>query len=83
MPAALFGRATIDVVVPPVFTVVVVSRALWFTKAAGVWEDDDEGATMEHHVHTNHGSVSVVVHGGHDKPVIVTYPNIALNFALM
>ncbi|KAL5228550.1 hypothetical protein ABZP36_016815 [Zizania latifolia] len=48
VPAALFGRPTLDVVVPPVFAAAVVSTALWFTKAVGVWEDDDdsEGATM-------------------------------------
>ncbi|XP_040376201.1 uncharacterized protein LOC121053432 [Oryza brachyantha] len=41
VPAALFGRVTLDVVVPLVFAGAVVSTALWFTKAVGVWEDDD------------------------------------------
>ncbi|EAY72562.1 hypothetical protein OsI_00428 [Oryza sativa Indica Group] len=42
VPAALFGRVTLDVLVPPVFAAAVVSAALWFTKAVGVWEDDDD-----------------------------------------
>uniref|UniRef100_A0A0E0MRF0 Uncharacterized protein n=2 Tax=Oryza TaxID=4527 RepID=A0A0E0MRF0_ORYRU len=42
VPAALFGRVTLDVLVPPVFAAAVVSTALWFTKAVGVWEDDDD-----------------------------------------
>ncbi|KAG8046069.1 hypothetical protein GUJ93_ZPchr0008g12018 [Zizania palustris] len=54
VPAALFGRATLDVAVPLVFASAVVSSALWFTEAVGVWEeeedaddaDDGEGATM-------------------------------------
>uniref|UniRef100_A0A0D9WRA2 Uncharacterized protein n=1 Tax=Leersia perrieri TaxID=77586 RepID=A0A0D9WRA2_9ORYZ len=33
----------------------------------------------EHHIQTNHGSVSVAVYGDHDKPALVTYPDIALN----
>ncbi|EEC72770.1 hypothetical protein OsI_06423 [Oryza sativa Indica Group] len=33
----------------------------------------------EHHIHTNHGPVSVAVYGDHDKPALVTYPDIALN----
>uniref|UniRef100_M8BHW1 Pollen-specific protein SF21 n=1 Tax=Aegilops tauschii TaxID=37682 RepID=M8BHW1_AEGTA len=33
----------------------------------------------EHHIQTNHGSVSVAVYGDHDKPALVTYPDVALN----
>ncbi|KAG0514786.1 hypothetical protein BDA96_10G223300 [Sorghum bicolor] len=33
----------------------------------------------EHHIQTNHGSVSVAIHGDHDKPALITYPDIALN----
>ncbi|OAY83960.1 pollen-specific protein SF21-like [Ananas comosus] len=33
----------------------------------------------EHHIHTNHGSVSVAVYGDIDKPALVTYPDVALN----
>ncbi|CAL5059369.1 unnamed protein product [Urochloa decumbens] len=33
----------------------------------------------EHHIQTNHGPVSVAVYGDHDKPALVTYPDIALN----
>ncbi|KAG8053435.1 hypothetical protein GUJ93_ZPchr0001g32881 [Zizania palustris] len=53
VPAALFGRATLDVVVPPVFAAAVVSSALWFTKAVGVWEDDDD----DHHDHDEEASM--------------------------
>ncbi|XP_066317184.1 uncharacterized protein [Miscanthus floridulus] len=44
VPAGMFGRAKPDVIVPLVFTVVVVTGAVWFTTAVGVWEDehDDE-----------------------------------------
>uniref|UniRef100_A0A0E0JE47 Uncharacterized protein n=1 Tax=Oryza punctata TaxID=4537 RepID=A0A0E0JE47_ORYPU len=42
VPAALFGRVTLDVLLPPVFAAAVVSTALWFTKAVGVWEDDED-----------------------------------------
>lgn len=33
----------------------------------------------ENHIQTNHGSVSVAVYGDHDKPALVTYPDVALN----
>ncbi|XP_066369874.1 protein NDL1-like isoform X2 [Miscanthus floridulus] len=33
----------------------------------------------EHHIQTNHGSVSVAIYGDHDKPALITYPDIALN----
>jgi len=33
----------------------------------------------EHHIQTNYGPVSVAVYGDHDKPALVTYPDIALN----
>ncbi|RCV24675.1 hypothetical protein SETIT_5G104600v2 [Setaria italica] len=42
VPAGMFGRAKPDVVVPLVFAVVVVTGAVWFTTAVGVWEDDDD-----------------------------------------
>ena len=44
VPAGMFGRAKPDVIVPLVFAVVVVTGAVWFTTAVGVWEDehDDE-----------------------------------------
>ncbi|KAJ1282580.1 hypothetical protein BS78_03G063300 [Paspalum vaginatum] len=41
VPAGMFGRAKPDVVVPLVFAAVVVTGAVWFTTAVGVWEDDD------------------------------------------
>ncbi|KAF0907458.1 hypothetical protein E2562_017391 [Oryza meyeriana var. granulata] len=37
----IIGGATLDVVVPLVFTVIVVPMALLFTKAIRVWEADD------------------------------------------
>ncbi|PUZ58068.1 hypothetical protein GQ55_5G479200 [Panicum hallii var. hallii] len=40
VPAGMFGRARPDAVVPLVFAVVVVTVAVWFTTAVGVWEDD-------------------------------------------
>uniref|UniRef100_A0ACD5ZMP2 Uncharacterized protein n=1 Tax=Avena sativa TaxID=4498 RepID=A0ACD5ZMP2_AVESA len=33
----------------------------------------------EHHIQTNHGAVSVAVYGDHDKPALITYPDVALN----
>ncbi|OEL13194.1 Pollen-specific protein SF21 [Dichanthelium oligosanthes] len=33
----------------------------------------------EHHIQTNHGPVSVAIYGDHDKPALITYPDIALN----
>ncbi|KQK02744.1 uncharacterized protein LOC100823244 [Brachypodium distachyon] len=42
VPAALFGRAIPDVLVPLVFAITVVASALGFTTAVGVWEEDDE-----------------------------------------
>ncbi|XP_072998981.1 protein NDL1-like isoform X1 [Typha latifolia] len=33
----------------------------------------------EHHILTNHGSVSVAVYGDLEKPALVTYPDLALN----
>jgi len=35
---------------------------------------------QEHHIQTNHGSVSVAIYGDHDKPALITYPDIALNY---
>ena len=34
---------------------------------------------QEHHIQTNHGAVSVAVYGDHDKPALITYPDVALN----
>ncbi|KAF3333403.1 pollen-specific protein SF21-like isoform X2 [Carex littledalei] len=34
----------------------------------------------EHHIHTHHGPVSVAIYGDHDKPALITYPDIALNY---
>ncbi|XP_072998642.1 protein NDL1-like [Typha latifolia] len=34
----------------------------------------------EHHIQTNHGAVSVAVYGDQDKPALITYPDIALNY---
>ncbi|OEL33278.1 hypothetical protein BAE44_0005701 [Dichanthelium oligosanthes] len=42
VPAGMFGRAKPDVVVPLVFAVVVVTGAVWFTTAVGVWEDNHD-----------------------------------------
>ena len=42
VPAGMFGRAKPDVVVPLVFGVVVVTGAVWFTTAVGVWEEDHD-----------------------------------------
>ncbi|KAL6627430.1 hypothetical protein ACP70R_031156 [Stipagrostis hirtigluma subsp. patula] len=42
VPAGMFGRAVPDVIVPLVFAVVVVTGAVWFTTAVGVWEDDHD-----------------------------------------
>jgi hypothetical protein len=54
LPAGMFGRAPVDIIVPLVFATVVVAGAIWFTTAVGVWEDDDDDddgemaeATME------------------------------------
>ena len=47
VPAGMFGRARPDVVVPLVFAVVVVTGAVWFTTAVGVWEDDHD-ASLQH-----------------------------------
>jgi hypothetical protein len=35
---------------------------------------------QEHHVKTCHGSVSVVVYGDQEKPALITYPDVALNY---
>lgn len=49
VPVGMLGRAKPDVVVPLVFAVVVVTAAVWFTTAFGVWEDDhdDEPSSPE------------------------------------
>nr|GMD86301.1 pollen-specific protein SF21-like [Ipomoea batatas] len=33
----------------------------------------------EHIIHTGSGSVSVIVYGDHEKPALITYPDLALN----
>ncbi|OIV97683.1 hypothetical protein TanjilG_12440 [Lupinus angustifolius] len=34
----------------------------------------------EHHIRTRHGSISVAVYGDQDKPALITYPDLALNY---
>ncbi|KAJ4820623.1 N-MYC downregulated-like 3 [Rhynchospora pubera] len=34
----------------------------------------------EHHIQTNYGPVSVAVYGDQDKPALITYPDVALNY---
>ncbi|KAL5052741.1 hypothetical protein RYX36_033423 [Vicia faba] len=34
----------------------------------------------EHHIQTGCGSVSVIVYGDYDKPALITYPDLALNY---
>ncbi|XP_038985225.1 protein NDL2-like [Phoenix dactylifera] len=34
----------------------------------------------EHHIQTSHGPISVAVFGDHEKPALVTYPDVALNY---
>ncbi|KAK4759307.1 hypothetical protein SAY87_022438 [Trapa incisa] len=34
----------------------------------------------EHVIQTGHGSVSVIVYGDRDKPALITYPDLALNY---
>nr|XP_025700804.1 protein NDL1 isoform X2 [Arachis hypogaea] len=35
---------------------------------------------QEHYIRTGCGSVSVMVYGDHDKPALITYPDLALNY---
>ncbi|KAG1335371.1 hypothetical protein COCNU_03G014900 [Cocos nucifera] len=34
----------------------------------------------EHHIQTSYGPISVAVFGDHEKPALVTYPDVALNY---
>lgn len=34
---------------------------------------------QEHRIQTGCGSVSVIVYGDHNKPALITYPDLALN----
>ncbi|XP_020961169.1 pollen-specific protein SF21-like [Arachis ipaensis] len=34
----------------------------------------------EHHIRTGCGSVSVIVYGDPEKPALITYPDLALNY---
>ncbi|KAG0459795.1 hypothetical protein HPP92_022923 [Vanilla planifolia] len=38
------------------------------------------GKVREHHVETSYGPVSIVVYGDRDKPALVTYSDVALNY---
>ncbi|XP_074573876.1 protein NDL1-like [Curcuma longa] len=38
------------------------------------------GGSEEHLINTSHGVVSVSVFGDHDKPALITYPDVALNY---
>ncbi|KAJ8754054.1 hypothetical protein K2173_001952 [Erythroxylum novogranatense] len=40
LPAHLFTRSGIDVIVPPVFAAAVVVGSAWVVRAAGFWEHD-------------------------------------------
>lgn len=41
MPAHLFTRSKIDLLVPPVFAAVVVAGSAWVVRAIGLFENDD------------------------------------------
>ncbi|MQL74763.1 hypothetical protein Taro_007105 [Colocasia esculenta] len=46
LPALLFGRSKLDLLVPPVFAAVVVTASALLVRAVGLWEeeeDDDDG----------------------------------------
>ncbi|KAL9252999.1 NDL1-like protein [Drosera capensis] len=43
-------------------------------------EKQVDSAEHEFHVETGHGSVSVIVYGDQDKPALITYPDLALNY---
>ncbi|RWW35094.1 hypothetical protein GW17_00000075 [Ensete ventricosum] len=42
VPAYLFDRSGMDVLIPPLFAVVVVAAAVCVTRAIGLWEDEEE-----------------------------------------
>ncbi|OWM82321.1 uncharacterized protein LOC116207961 [Punica granatum] len=41
LPAHLFTRSKVDLVVPPVFAAVVVAGSAFVVRALGLWEDDE------------------------------------------
>ncbi|KDP35603.1 hypothetical protein JCGZ_09041 [Jatropha curcas] len=41
LPAHLFVRSKIDLIVPPVFAAVVVAGSAWAIRATGLWEDHE------------------------------------------
>lgn len=41
LPAHLFSKSKIDLIVPPVFAAVVVAGSACLVKAVGLWEDDE------------------------------------------
>lgn len=47
VPAGLFGRTVPNVIVPLVFAIVMVARAVEFTMAAGLWEEEDDNGNDE------------------------------------
>lgn len=42
VPAYLFDRSGMDVLIPPLFAVVVVAASVCVTRAIGLWEDEEE-----------------------------------------
>ncbi|XP_072981815.1 uncharacterized protein [Typha latifolia] len=42
VPANVVGQSQVDVLIPPVFAVVVVVGSVCFTRAIGLWEDEEE-----------------------------------------
>ncbi|OAY72150.1 hypothetical protein ACMD2_02289 [Ananas comosus] len=42
VPAHLFDRSNVDIFIPPLFAVVVVTVAVCFTRAIGIWEEDED-----------------------------------------
>ncbi|OAY41268.1 uncharacterized protein LOC110623757 [Manihot esculenta] len=41
LPAQLFVRSKIDLIVPPVFAAVVVAGSAWVVRAMGLWDDHE------------------------------------------
>lgn len=41
LPAQLFVRSKIDLIVPPVFAAVVVAGSAWVVRAMGFWDDHE------------------------------------------
>ncbi|KAK1270579.1 hypothetical protein QJS04_geneDACA022353 [Acorus gramineus] len=42
VPARLFGRSELDLIVPPVFAALVVAASALFVRAVGLWEVEEE-----------------------------------------